>query len=130
MVKLFFKALRLILGPFLLLWEYVSRPRGILRSAADQAIVDRDCHNLTLYQFNTCPFCIKVRQEMRRLSLSIGRLDAQHDECHRKELLVGGGVVKVPCLRIIEETGSERWLYESDRIIGYLRDRYAKGEME
>ena len=129
MLRLFFKTLRLILGPFLLLWEYLSRPQGMRRPPDEQASIDRDCQNLTLYQFKTCPFCIKVRQELRRLSLTIRMLDAQYDENHRKELHQGGGETKVPCLRIKDATGSERWLYESDKIIEYLRNRYTKGEM-
>ena len=128
MIRLFFKTLRLILGPFLLLWEFLARPRGVVRPQADQESIDRDCQNLALYQFKTCPFCIKVRQEMRRLSLTIRMLDVQHDETQRKELLAGGGEIKVPCLRIKDETGAERWLYESDKIIEFLRNRYAKGE--
>lgn len=36
------------------------------------------------------------------------------------ELMQGGGKTQVPCLRI--ETGAEdRWMYESDDIIAYLR---------
>ena len=128
MIRLFFKTLRLILGPFLLLWEFLARPRGVVRPQADQESIDRDCQNLALYQFKTCPFCIKVRQEMRRLSLTIRMLDVQHDETQREELLAGGGEIKVPCLRIKDETGAERWLYESDKIIEFLRNRYAKGE--
>ena len=123
-VKAFFRTLRLVLGPFMLIWEYLTRPRGIIRSPEVQQRVDADCRALTLYQFRTCPFCIKVRQELRRLSLDIRCLDAQHDEGSRNQLLQGGGAVKVPCLRIREEDGNERWLYESGKIIEYLRGRW------
>jgi len=127
MIKLFFKTLRLILGPFMLLWEYLTRPSGIVRTLEAQQAIDRDCQGISLYQFRTCPFCIKVRQEMRRLSLNICCLDAQPEGMHRDALLRGGGVVKVPCLRIKEADGAERWLYESGKIIEYLRNRYDKG---
>lgn len=127
MIRLFFKALRVILGPFMLLWEMLTRPRGIVRTPEAQQAVDRECRNLSLYQFKTCPFCIKVRQEMRRLSLPIQLRDAQHEGGHRDDLLRGGGEIKVPCLRIQEAGGTEQWLYESGKIIEYLRNRYDQG---
>lgn len=129
MVKTFFKILRLILGPFMLLWEHLTRPRGIVRELEQQKVIDLECRNLSLYQFKTCPFCIKVRQELRRLSLNIEYLDAQSEGIHRDALLRGGGAIKVPCLRIKEENGAEHWLYESGKIIEYLRNRFNEGAM-
>jgi hypothetical protein len=89
--------LRLVLGPFMLAWEELSWPKGISRSPERQRGVDHTCEDLALYQFRTCPFCIKVRQEMRRLSLNVARLDAQAKGQVRNELVTGGWVVKVPC---------------------------------
>lgn len=126
MIKLLFKSLRVILGPFMLLWEYLTRPRAMVRSPEAQRAIDKDCQSLSLYQYRTCPFCIKVRQEMRRYALDIPRLDAQSEGVHRDDLLRGGGAIKVPCLRIREENGAERWLYESGKIIDYLHTRYGK----
>jgi glutaredoxin len=123
-MRLFFRTLRVILGPFMLLWEWLSRPRGVVRATAAQAEVDRQCRDLVLYEFQTCPFCIKVRQEMRRLSLPIERRDAQHEGPHRDELVAGGGKAMVPCLRITEASGEVRWLYESGAIIDTLRTRF------
>jgi glutaredoxin len=123
-VRWFFKTLRIVLGPFMLLWEWLTRPRGIVRAAEVQAEVDRQCRGLVLYEFRTCPFCIKVRQEMRRLSLPIERRDAQHPGPHRDELVAGGGKAMVPCLRITEASGGVRWLYESGAIIDTLRARF------
>jgi glutaredoxin len=123
-VRWFFRTLRVVLGPFMLLWEWLTRPRGVVRAAAAQAEVDRQCRDLVLYQFQTCPFCIKVRQEMRRLSLNIERRDAQHEGPHRDELVTGGGKAMVPCLKIVAADGSTRWLYESGAIIAYLRERF------
>lgn len=125
-IRSFFKALRLILGPIVLLWEFLSRPKGVLRPPAIQAEVDRDTQNVVLYQYKTCPFCIKVRQEMRRLSLNIERRDAQPAGQHRDDLVHGGGKAKVPCLKITDQAGNSQWLYESGAIIDYLRGRFAK----
>ena len=124
-MKTFFKLVRLILGPFLLLKEQLTKPKGVVRSAADQARVDAECQQLALYQFRTCPFCIKVRQEMRRLSLNVEQRDAQHSAENRQALLAQGGSSKVPCLKITDEENQTRWLYDSREIIAYLRQRFA-----
>ena len=125
-IRAFFKTLRIVLGPFMLLSEFLARPKGLVRSAEQQAAVDQECHSLALYQYKTCPFCIKVRQEMRRLTLNIDQLDAQQPGQNRDELIKQGGQAKVPCLRITDSAGKTRWLYESSEIIKYLQGRFAK----
>ena len=124
-MKLFFRTLRMALTPFMLLWAGLATPKGISRDADAQRKVDQQCSRLALYHFKTCPFCIKVRHEMARLSLPIELRDAQHDESHRSELLNEGGKVQAPCLRITDETGKVNWLYESGDIIKYLQQRFA-----
>jgi len=117
--------LRVLLGPVMLLKEALTRPQGVVRTSAEQASVDAACRGLALYQYKTCPFCIKTRQEMRRLSLDIAKVDAQHAGPARTDLLQGGGQTKVPCLKITDAAGSSRWLYDSEKIIAYLRSRFA-----
>lgn len=124
-VRMFFKTLRVVLGPFMLLWEWLTRPQGVARTPEAQEAVDAQCRNLVLYQFRTCPFCIKVRQEMRRLSLRIDFRDAQAAGPGRDELVAGGGRAMVPCLRITDPDGNHTWMYESGAIIAWLRDRFA-----
>ena len=123
-IRAFFKTLRLVLGPVMLLKERLTNPKGVQRDAAAQAAVDLQCQSLALYQFNTCPFCIKVRQEMRRLSLPIDKRDAQHNAAHREELLQSSGATKVPCLKITQANGETRWLQDSNAIVVYLRERF------
>ncbi len=123
--RYFFRTLRIILGPFMLLNEWLTTPKGMERPADEQQKIDEACKSLQLYQFKTCPFCIKVRREISRLSLSIETRDALHDPAARSELQQGGGEIKVPCLRITESNGEQRWLYESDAIIALLRQRFA-----
>ena len=123
--KIFFKTLRFILEPFILLWDKVFVPKGIERTAEEQEIVDKKTQQLSLYQFNSCPFCIKVRRQIKRQSLNIALLDAQHNQQHRDELLAGGGAIKVPCLKIVSETGDITWMYESNDIIQYLQDNFS-----
>jgi glutaredoxin len=123
-VKVFFRTLRILLIPFMLLWELLTTPRGIVRAAAAQQKVDQECRDLVLYQFKTCPFCIKVRREIKRLSLPIGLRDAQKNPQHRAELLQGGGAIKVPCLQIRDGQGNVQWMYESSVINQYLHQRF------
>ena len=61
---------------------------------------------------------------MHRLALPIELRDARNDPAHRAALEAGGGRVKVPCLRVPEGEGA-RWIYESDAILAYLRERFA-----
>ncbi|CDS52935.1 Glutaredoxin [Polaromonas sp. CG9_12] len=123
-IRAFFKTLRTVLGPVMLLKENLTRPKGVVRIQAAQDKVNRQCKSLTLYQYKTCPFCIKVRQEMSRLSLNIQRIDAQPEGPDRQALLKGGGQTKVPCLKITDKAGRSEWLYDSDQIIAYLRGRF------
>ena len=124
-IRTFFRTLRIVLGPVMLLKERLTQPDGVQRSPAAQAAVDQQCQSLALYQFSTCPFCIKVRQEMRRLSLPIEKRDAQHHTANRDALLQGSGATKVPCLQITEANGQTRWLQDSTEIVAYLRKRFA-----
>lgn len=123
-MKIFFKTLRVILGPFMLLWEIVTRPKAVSRTTLEQAEIDQQCKSLALFQYKTCPFCIKVRQEMHRLGLNIEKFDAQQEGDNRAALVRGGGKAKVPCLRITDKVGVNQWMYESGEIITYLRRRF------
>ena len=105
-------------------WEVASRPKGVVRAPAQQAEIDAQCSSLALYQFKTCPFCIKVRKEMHRLSLNIERRDAQKEGEHRAALVDGLGQPKVPCLKITDSAGMSRWLVESAAINAYLSGRF------
>jgi glutaredoxin len=125
MLKLFFRGLRLVLIPFMLLWAKLATPKGIVRPAAEQQKINTECDKLSLYHFNSCPFCIKVRHEMARLSLPIALLEAQHNIAQRDDLLKGGGKVQTPCLKILDAQGNIQWMYESKDIIKYLQYRFS-----
>ncbi len=120
--RLFFKTVRIVLGPFLLLWERLTLPKGIERSPEAQARLDASTRNLVLYQYKTCPFCMKVRRRIARLGLNVEKRDAQHDPVSRAELEQHGGQIKVPCLRITDANGQHIWLYESNAIIRHLEE--------
>lgn len=124
-IRYFFKLVHAIVGPILLAGDWLTSPKGIVREAAAQQNIDARTKDLVMYQFKTCPFCIKTRRAIKRLSLNIEQRDALKDPDSRRELLEGGGEIKVPCLRIPGEHGQATWLYESDDIISYLETSFA-----
>jgi glutaredoxin len=110
---------------FILAWDFVRGARPRVRSADEQRRVDGETARLALYHFQGCPFCRKVRRDIRLLGLAIDHRDIKLDRARRDELVAGGGKKQVPCLRIVESDQSVRWLYESRDISRYLRERYA-----
>ena len=116
--------IRLILGKLILLFNWVFTPRSVQRKPEQQAQVDSQTASLTLYQYEACPFCVKVRRTMKRQGLNIETLDVKRNEMAREELLAGGGTLKVPCLRIGEGERGFQWMYESGDIVNYLEQRF------
>ena len=123
--KYFFRLLHLIIGPAILAWDWLTSPKGMQRPADEQQTIDQHTSKLVLYQFRMCPFCVKVRRTIKRLSLNIETRDALRDAPAREQLLAGGGDLKVPCLKIINDKGNETWMYESTDIVRYLQERFA-----
>ena len=89
------------------------------------ALGPRPAQPLTLYEFEACPFCRKVRE-----ALSILDLDAQIRPCpkngphFRPQVVERGGKAQFPYL-VDPNTGKE--MYESDDIVRYLFERYGEG---
>jgi glutaredoxin len=123
--KYFFKTAQSIIGPIILLLDRLIPPRSMVRPPEEQQQVDASSNKLVLYQFKMCPFCVKARRAIKRLSLNIETRDALRQESSREELLAGGGQIKVPCLRIADDEGNTTWMYESSDIITYLQERFA-----
>jgi glutaredoxin len=119
------RIIRLILGKLILFFNWVLTPRSVTRDSAAQATIDQQTANLALYQYEACPFCVRVRRAMKRQGLNIQTRDIKRCDTSREELLAGGGDLKVPCLRIEGEQGQVQWLYESKDIVRYLEDRFA-----
>ena len=72
-----FKLIRWPLGQLILLVDFLTAPKRPQRDARQQAMIDDHTRDLALYQFATCPFCVKTRRAMRRLGLNIELRDAQ-----------------------------------------------------
>ncbi|WP_106478802.1 glutaredoxin family protein [Phytohalomonas tamaricis] len=102
-----------------------NKPAPIERSSQRQSEIDLQCQNLALYQYNSCPFCRKVRGEIERLALPIEMRDVMKNPEHRQALMQGGGRTTVPCLQITHDNGKVQWMYESDDINRYLRERFS-----
>lgn len=73
---------------------------------------------LVLYHKTSCPFCKKVRDYLEKIEKTIPMKDIDIDPKAREELLHLGGKSQTPCLFI---NGVP--LYESDDIIGYLKEK-------
>ena len=118
------KIIRWILGRIILVLDAITTPKGIVRDATAQQEIDAVTATMSMYQFKTCPFCVKVRREFKRQSLNIELRDAKDDAEIKAELVREGGLHKVPCLRIEKTDNSVEWLYESNDIIAYLKKQF------
>ena len=79
--------IRFLVGKLLLLINFLTWPKPLERETSKQEEVEAQLKNYSLYQFNACPFCIKVRRVMRKLDLPIELKDAKNDENLKTELL-------------------------------------------
>lgn len=114
------RLLRWILGKIILLWDSAFVPKSIERSVEAQRKLDDETRRFALYQFEACPFCVKVRRAIKRMNLKIELREVTKVPAYEEELVKNGGQRQVPCLRIANKDGSVRWLYESNDIIDYL----------
>jgi len=115
------KFIRFVLGKVILFLDALFVPKSIQRDLHSQALVDQKTKNLTLYQYEACPFCVKVRRAARRFNLKIQTRNVDESQNWKEELVREGGQLQVPCLKIEENSGKARWLYESSDIITYLQ---------
>ena len=102
-----------------------SSMRGIIsQSGIDteaQALIDQKTNGLVIYEMRACPFCVKVRREIKRLGLNIKHIDVKKSAADMNTLVSQGGKFQVPCLRV-ESLQGVKWLYESNDIIKHLRE--------
>ena len=117
------KLVREGLGRVILCIDWVTRPSPVKRTPDQQAVAEAEAKNLSLYQHYLCPFCIKTRRAIHQLNIPVETKELKKHQMYRDELLREGGRIKVPCLRI-EQAGAVQWMYESDDIIRYLKDRF------
>ncbi|KRT54799.1 Glutaredoxin [endosymbiont of Ridgeia piscesae] len=99
--------------------------KALNRSTDEQTRIDQACRSLALYQTNSCPYCVTVRRTIKKLQLKIELRDIQRNPAWRQELMQGGGMTQVPCLRIEAANGRVQWMYESADIKRYLRQHFS-----
>ena len=116
--------IRWILGQIILVLDFLTSPKALVRETAAQQAVDDVTATMSMYQFKTCPFCVKVRRELKRHALHVELRDAKNDAELKAELVREGGCHKVPCLRIENADKSVEWLYESSDIIARLKSQF------
>ncbi len=79
---------------------------------------------LVLYQMEVSPFCKRVVRRLSSAKRGMEIRDVLESETFYQELILGGKVDQVPCLRIRAHDNSkpseDRWLYESKEIIKFL----------
>jgi len=77
---------------------------------------------IELFQFESCPFCAKVRRKLEELDVEYMAIPCHAGSKNRARLRELGGKEQVPFL-VDTETGTK--MYESDDIIAYLEEQYA-----
>jgi glutaredoxin len=118
------KAVRWFIGRIILFLDAVFSPKAMERPEAEQQKINAALRKLSIYQYEACPFCVKVRRFMKAQSIDLPLKDAMKEPA-RSELLKGGGKAQVPCLKIENDDGSVKWLYESSDILHYLQGKIA-----
>jgi glutathione S-transferase len=90
-----------------------------------QSIGKRPEQRLILYDFESCPYCRKVREALTHLDLEAEiRPSPKRGHRFRDDCIARGGKAQFPYL-IDPNTGRE--MYESDDIVEYLYSEYGNG---
>ncbi len=113
------KVIRWILGRMIILLDFAFTPKSRLRDKSSQELINKITKPYKLYQYNACPFCVKVRRFLKKESINIQLINAKN-EVYKKDLIEYGGILKVPCLRVEVEKNEVKWLYESNEIINFI----------
>jgi len=115
------KMVRFILRFFILAFDRTFTPKPeVARNLDEQKKLDVRLSEWSLYHLEACPFCVKVRRHMKRRAITLPLKEINEDPRHYEELMAGGKMDQVPCLRYRDETGAEKWMYESSVINEFL----------
>ena len=92
----------------------------------EQFILHRMTEQYILYQYDSCPYCRRVRQFLDGVDMRVPMRDILLDREAYVDLIRGGGKGTVPCLRIERDTGDVEWLYESADIVEHINAQLRK----
>lgn len=76
---------------------------------------------LTLYHFQSCPYCARVRDFLAKEKIDVPMKDTHLNPSFKDELVKIGGKAQVPCLVI-----DGKALYESLDIINWFKKNYTQ----
>ena len=78
---------------------------------------------IKLYQFESCPYCEKVRQKLAELDIEYEKINVSRDQKsdERKDIAEKSGVLTVP---VIEIDG--KFIGESEIIVEELETRFGR----
>ncbi|MGM0501974.1 MAG: glutathione S-transferase family protein [Bacillota bacterium] len=76
---------------------------------------------MLLHQFQSCPYCIKVRNKLEELGLDYETREVPRDRSQRNKIKELSGQLKVPVL----EDG-EQVIHDSTAIVRYLEENYGE----
>ena len=101
--------------------------RGLIVKRHNRKTPPRPQEPIELFEFEACPYCRKVRDEMTELDLSyVSRTCAKGAQTKRREVNEMGGKVQFPYL---VDPNNDVEMYESEDIITYLAEVYGSGRM-
>ena len=75
--------------------------------------------SMILYHFESCPYCVKVRNAVSELAMELEMRDTRANDAYREELLSLTGKTQVPCLVV-----DGKPMHESDDIVNYLKENF------
>ncbi|WP_027338828.1 glutathione S-transferase family protein [Halonatronum saccharophilum] len=76
---------------------------------------------IKLYQFETCPFCKKVRDKLESMGLDYEKVEVPRDRGKRTDIKELSGQIKVPVIQDSDGTV----VNDSAKIIEYLEENYS-----
>lgn len=79
---------------------------------------------LSLYHFDSCPYCARVRRALKHLELEVELKDIHRDPAAQADLVAATGRQTVPVLYV---EGEDVWMPESADIIRFLYERFGEG---
>lgn len=116
------KLIRKILRFIVFINYKLTLKKPIIRDTSYQNKIDKIFKNYTLYQYEWCPFCVRVRKFIIENALKIKLCDIKNNDNKKQELKENGGLLKVPCLKI-ENSEKSEYIYESKDIIKLLNNK-------